>query len=239
MLRVASEGKSDSAMVYVIADTGSTGAGAVSTVTVAPSPVLGAMGDSLSAYAGLRNASGVPITGRTVTWSVADTTVARITFQRAQTVLLRALKAGSTTLTATSEGKVGGATITIHRGRPHRLDAGTPGLLKRGTPCARHPARHRCAACLARRGSPPPCWPAPAPTTPSPGPRRRRTPRPAEPASTPRSRPRPPGSPSSPGWCTTLARDATPASWARSRASRCASSEWTARGARSAPRPRR
>ena len=114
LLMAESEGKAASVMVYVVADTSSSGTGPVATVTLTPA-ALGpaAVRDTLGAYAALANAAGGPITGRAVTFSVSDSTVARITFIAGQTVTLLADKVGTATLTATSEGKTGTATITV------------------------------------------------------------------------------------------------------------------------------
>ncbi len=108
-----SEGKSGSLRLTVVADTSSGGGGgAVDRVVLAPATIAASVGDSIGAFAELYNAAGGVVSGRPVTFTVADTTVARITGVFGQSVLLRALKAGTTTL-ATSEGKSGTASITV------------------------------------------------------------------------------------------------------------------------------
>ncbi len=74
------------------------------------------VGDSIPAVAELRNASGAILSGRHVTWSVSDTTLARLEGLFGQYAHLRALAPGSVTLTATSEGKSGSLTLFINSG---------------------------------------------------------------------------------------------------------------------------
>lgn len=103
----------DSILVSVVeSDTTGTG-GPVATVELAPSSQIVAVGDSAGFWATLRNAQGQQLSGRTVTWAATDTTVARFEFVYGQTVILRALKPGTITVTATSEGKSGSGTVTV------------------------------------------------------------------------------------------------------------------------------
>jgi uncharacterized protein YjdB len=57
----------------------------------------------------LRNASGAILTGRAVTWSSSETYVASVT----ATGSINAKKEGTTTITATSEGKRATATLQV------------------------------------------------------------------------------------------------------------------------------
>lgn len=93
-------------------DTTTTG-GAVETVTVTVWPQNPSVNDSLGAYANLQNAQGASLYGRPVTWSVSDTSVVSITGTYGQSLILRAKKAGSVTVTATAEGKTGSRVITV------------------------------------------------------------------------------------------------------------------------------
>src|SRR2546421_12622351 len=80
----------------------------VASVTVTPSSASGQVGQTVQLTATPRDASGNPLSGRAVTWSSSDTTVATVT----RTGFVTAKGAGTATITATSEGKSGTATIT-------------------------------------------------------------------------------------------------------------------------------
>ena len=81
----------------------------VASVTVSPpSPSL-QIGQTVQLTATPRDASGAPLGGRVVTWSSSDSGVARVS----ATGLVTGRATGSTTITATSEGKSGTATITV------------------------------------------------------------------------------------------------------------------------------
>lgn len=86
----------------------------VATVTLSPSILSAAVGDSIGSYAALAGAAGQVITGRHVTFTVSDPSVVSIMGSFGQSVVLRALKIGTATLTATSEGKSGTAAVTVH-----------------------------------------------------------------------------------------------------------------------------
>ncbi len=91
---------------------GSTNAPAVvsvATVTVTPSSVSGSIGQTAQFTATLKDASGNVLTGRTVTWTSSAVSVATITGNG----LVSALLAGTSTITATSEGKSGTASLTV------------------------------------------------------------------------------------------------------------------------------
>ena len=113
----SSEGKADTVKFNVTgADCvgGGGNGGAVETVTFSPSTLNAAVGDSIGTLITLKNAGGATLTGRAVVVTVADSSVASIMFTNGQSVILRARKLGSTTVTASSEGKSGSATVNVH-----------------------------------------------------------------------------------------------------------------------------
>ena len=81
----------------------------VATVRVSPSPASTNVGGSLPLAAALADAQGNALTGRSVTWQASDTTVARV----GSDGVLTARKAGTLTVTATSEGRSGTASVTV------------------------------------------------------------------------------------------------------------------------------
>ena len=87
--------------------------GPVASVTVLPESATVAVGDSAGFFADLRDAAGSPARDANVRWSVADPTVARIEGEFGQSVILRALRRGSTTVTARSHGKSGTALLVV------------------------------------------------------------------------------------------------------------------------------
>ena len=97
-----SEGKSGTSAITVINVP-------VASVTVTPSSASGQVGQTVQLTATPRDASGNPLSGRAVTWSSSDTTVATVS----RTGFVTAKGAGTATITATSEGKSGTATITV------------------------------------------------------------------------------------------------------------------------------
>jgi uncharacterized protein YjdB len=106
-LRATSEGKTGQATVTVAAPA------PVATVTVVPATATLAVGDSVTFRADLRDAAGNVLSNRTVVWSASDSTI--ISLHSFGTVaLVQPLAAGSVVLSATSEGKTGQATITVH-----------------------------------------------------------------------------------------------------------------------------
>lgn len=115
-LSATSAGKTGSVVLSVVPDSGTGGGtgGPVAAVTITPASLNPAVGDSLGASANLFGANGQSLSGRTVSFAMSDTTVARITGVFGQSVLMRALKVGTATLTATSEGKAGTALVTVH-----------------------------------------------------------------------------------------------------------------------------
>src|SRR5438128_1039458 len=91
---------------------GTTAAGApkpVASVTVSPATASVMVGGTQQFTATLRDASGTVLSGRTVTWTSSALNVATVSAGG----LVSALLAGTTTITATSEGKSGIATLTV------------------------------------------------------------------------------------------------------------------------------
>ena len=98
-----SEGRTGTATITVIPIP-------VATVTISPSnpSVVEHLTTSLAAIT--KDANGNILTGRTVTWSTGSTSVATI---NANTGVVTGVSPGTTTVTATSETKVGTATLTV------------------------------------------------------------------------------------------------------------------------------
>src|SRR5919106_50130 len=98
--------------------------GSVASVTVTPPGDTIAVGDSASFFAELRDAEGNPIfvpgscEAVDVTWTVNDSTVARIADQCGQWVLVRGLREGLTTVTATAGGQSGTAQLVVTDSTP-------------------------------------------------------------------------------------------------------------------------
>ena len=88
----------------------------VATVTVQPATADLVVGDSVYFTAQLRDAVGNLLSGRPVSWFTADTSVFVIQFQGGTNpiAIVRPRAVGSAFLRATSEGKTGQATITVH-----------------------------------------------------------------------------------------------------------------------------
>lgn len=121
-LTATSEGKSAS-ISFTVTGSGSCGGGGgggntnpVATVTINPAAINATLpaSDSVFASAVLKDAASAVLSGRSVTWTIADTTVMRIQGVFGQSVLLRARKVGATTLTAVSEGVSASAAVTVH-----------------------------------------------------------------------------------------------------------------------------
>ena len=81
----------------------------VATVTVSPSSATVGAGQVLQLAAILKDANGNTLTGRTVTWSSNELSVATVS----PSGLVSGLLAGTATITATSEGRSGTATVTV------------------------------------------------------------------------------------------------------------------------------
>ena len=99
-----SEGKSGSATVTIVA-----AAPAVGSVSVSPNPASASVGGSVQLNATVRDATGVVLTGRSVTWTSSNTATATVTGGG----LVVGKTAGTVTITATSGGKSGSATVNI------------------------------------------------------------------------------------------------------------------------------
>ena len=105
-ITATSEGKVGSATVTVTAPPAPT---PVATVTVTPATVAALVGGTAQLTATLKDSVGNQLTGRTVTWATSNTTVATVSTSG----LVTGKAAGSATITATSEGKVGSSTVTV------------------------------------------------------------------------------------------------------------------------------
>jgi len=81
----------------------------VASVTVAPSSANIAITGTVQLTATPKDANGNPLTGRAITWSSSDNTIATVNGSGVVT----GVAAGSVTITATSEGKSGTASVTV------------------------------------------------------------------------------------------------------------------------------
>src|SRR5438876_565783 len=81
----------------------------VATVSMSPASATVAAGQAIQLTATPKDANGNPLTGRTVTWSSSNTSVASVSASG----LVSGVVAGSATITATSEGKTGTSAITV------------------------------------------------------------------------------------------------------------------------------
>ena len=106
VITATSEGKTGTATITVLAP--------VATVTVTLASSSLGIGSSTQATAVLKGASGATLTGRTVTWTSGTTSVATVDANG----LVTAVAAGTSIITATSEGKSGTATVTVVANAP-------------------------------------------------------------------------------------------------------------------------
>lgn len=111
-ITATSEGKSASALVVVAAPAPSPPP--VASVVVTPSSGTLTVGGTLALAAATLDASGAVLTGRGVTWSSSATSVASVS----SSGVVTALAPGSATITATSDGKSGSASITVQAPAP-------------------------------------------------------------------------------------------------------------------------
>jgi uncharacterized protein YjdB len=81
----------------------------VATVTIAPTAPSVAEGATVTLTATLKDANGNVLTGRAITWSSGNTTLATV----APSGVVTAKKKGSVSITATSEGQSGSVTVTV------------------------------------------------------------------------------------------------------------------------------
>jgi len=103
VVTATSEGKSGSATITVVV-------APVATVEVVPSAAELFLGEAFQFTAVVRNAAGDPLTGRTVTWTSKTPAVATVTSPGGR---VTAVAIGTTTITASSEGKQGTASIRV------------------------------------------------------------------------------------------------------------------------------
>jgi uncharacterized protein YjdB len=101
-ITATSEGKSGTSTITVTVMP-------VATVTITPTPASVNVGQTVQLTATLKDANGATLTGRTVTWSSSSTGIATVS----STGLVTGVAAGSVTITATSEGKSGTASVTV------------------------------------------------------------------------------------------------------------------------------
>ncbi|HVH69064.1 MAG TPA: Ig-like domain-containing protein [Gemmatimonadales bacterium] len=97
--------KSDTASVTVLCP----GPVAVASVSVTPASASVQAGASVQLTATPKDANGNPLSGRVITWSSSNTSVATVS----SSGLVRGVAAGSATITATSEGQSGSSSITV------------------------------------------------------------------------------------------------------------------------------
>jgi len=114
LITATSEGKSGSAQLSVTDSAPPPPPNdSVATVSVTPDTAVVAAGDTARFFATPRDAQGNPLSGRAVFWTVSDSTVARIEVASGQSVVVRALRSGSSLVTATSEGKSGSGSLFV------------------------------------------------------------------------------------------------------------------------------
>ncbi len=87
--------------------------GPVASVTISPLTQTISVGDSAGAIAMTYNAQAQMLTGRAVTWTVSDSSVVSVTQAAYNWILLRGAHSGAVTLTASSEGVSGTATVNV------------------------------------------------------------------------------------------------------------------------------
>lgn len=114
VITATSEGKTGSATVTVTAPVASV------TVTLAASSIIA--GSTTQATAVLKDASGNVLSGRTVTWSSATTSVATVDANG----LVTGVSSGTSVISATSEGKTGTATVTVTANPPSAFPLSQP-----------------------------------------------------------------------------------------------------------------
>jgi uncharacterized protein YjdB len=104
-ITATSEGKTGSSTVTVAAPAPAP----VASVVVSPSSASVSTGQTVALQATLRDAANNILTGRTVTWASSNTAVATVSLSG----VVQGVTAGAATITATSEGKSGTASITV------------------------------------------------------------------------------------------------------------------------------
>jgi uncharacterized protein YjdB len=114
LITATSEGKSGSAQLSVTDSAPPPPPNdSVATVSVTPDTAVVAAGDTARFFATLRDARGNILSGRPVAWSVSDSTVARVEAVAGESVVIRALRSGSSLVTAASEGKSGSGSLFV------------------------------------------------------------------------------------------------------------------------------
>src|SRR6266571_2724918 len=103
-ITATSEGQSGSSAVTV-----SAGPLPVASVTVSPASASVPVAQAVQLTATPKDANGNPLTGRTVTWASSNTSVGTVNASG----LVTGVVAGSTTITATSEGQSGTSVVTV------------------------------------------------------------------------------------------------------------------------------
>src|SRR6266566_1401407 len=106
-ITAASEGKSGTSAITVTSVP-------VASVTVSPAPASVPAGQTLQLTATPKDANGNPLTGRVVSWSSSNTSVATVS----SSGLVSGVVAGSATITATSEGQSGTSAVTVTGAAP-------------------------------------------------------------------------------------------------------------------------
>jgi Big-like domain-containing protein len=106
-ITATSEGKSGTAAITVINVP-------VATVSVSPSSAAITVGATQQVTATTKDSAGTTLTGRVVTWASSNTSVATVS----SSGLVTGQAAGSATVSATSEGKSGTASITVQAAPP-------------------------------------------------------------------------------------------------------------------------
>ena len=94
------------------------GNGVVAAVSVSPSSATLIVGQTAELEAQPRDASGQPLTGRPVTWSSNHPEIATVT----STGVVAAVSPGTATITASSEGRNGTATIVVNAPAVNRVE---------------------------------------------------------------------------------------------------------------------
>jgi alpha-tubulin suppressor-like RCC1 family protein len=102
-ITATAEGQTDTAAVTVGAAT------PVATVTVLPANFTIPIGATYQLAATAQDANGNVLTGRSIAWSTSDAAIATVSASG----LVTAFAAGAATITATSEGQNGGASLTV------------------------------------------------------------------------------------------------------------------------------
>ena len=96
----------------------------VTTISVAVNPNPLSVGQKTTAQATLRDSNGTPLTGRVVAWQSSNSVMAAVDAAGIVTARL----AGTVTISAVSEGKVGSISLTIGAATPASIGVSTPNV---------------------------------------------------------------------------------------------------------------